>query len=422
MPARIVAVGRAAWEACAPHEGPGGPPMAWHFDIRTALLLCAALTLLVGVMLQAVSHGQSRAYRGMMRWWVLGATTYAIGFALTGFRGWIGMAWSAVFANTLIAIGLACFAIALRQFAGIPERRGRLFALAAACGAASLAWAGIWPDEMLRQLATSTVLAVICLICVRAVYGRGERPDVSHHVLGVYFVVAFVLLVARVGLFAVGIEPVDDIFRATPMSIATYGLGGLLPVVCTIGFLLMCSERSQGELERSARLDYLTGIYNRGAIEELAAGLIASTQRHGTPLSLMVVDIDHFKRINDELGHAAGDKALAATVQMIHGLLRGGDLMGRLGGEEFLVLMPDTDAVQARHAAERMRVTVEAAPVSFMGIERPLTVSIGVAEYRAEDGGFGPLLLRADRALYVAKRSGRNQVRLDLLVDESQLA
>jgi diguanylate cyclase (GGDEF)-like protein len=134
----------------------------------------------------------------------------------------------------------------------------------------------------------------------------------------------------------------------------------------------------------------------------------------------MVVDIDHFKRINDELGHAAGDKALAATVRMIHALLRGGDLIGRLGGEEFLVLMPDTDAVQARHAAERMRACVEAAPVTFEGIERPLTVSIGVAQFRAEDGGFGPLLLRADRALYVAKRAGRNQVRLDAWLDESQ--
>jgi diguanylate cyclase (GGDEF)-like protein len=219
-----------------------------------------------------------------------------------------------------------------------------------------------------------------------------------------------------------GALEVDDIFVVTPVSLALYGLGGLLPVVCTIGFLLMCSERAQRELEQSARLDYLTGIYNRGAIEELAAGLIALTQRHGTPLALMVVDIDHFKRINDELGHAAGDKALAATVQLIHGLLRGGDLIGRLGGEEFLVLMPDTDAVKARHAAERMRACVEGAPVSFQGIERPLTVSIGVAQFRVEDGGFGPLLLRADRALYVAKRAGRNQVRLDVWLDESQIA
>jgi diguanylate cyclase (GGDEF)-like protein len=396
--------------------------MPWQFDIRTALLLCAALTLLVGVMLQAVSHGQSGTYRAMMRWWVLGAVTYAIGFALTGFRGWIWIGWSAVVANTLIALGLACFAIALRQFAGVPGRRAELFGLVVLCLAVSVAWGLVWPVERVRHVATAAIFAAICLVCARAVYRRGQRPDVSHHVTGVYFVAALALLAARMGMIASGAEPVDDIFHVTALSVGVYGLGGLLPVVCTIGFLLMCSERSQRELEQSARLDYLTGIYNRGAIEELAAGMIASTQRHGTPLALMVVDIDHFKRINDELGHAAGDKALAATVTMIHGLLRAGDLIGRLGGEEFLVLMPDTDAVQARTAAERMRARVEAAPVSFLGIERPLTVSIGVAEYRVEDGGFGPLLLRADRALYVAKRSGRNQVQLDLLVDESQLA
>jgi diguanylate cyclase (GGDEF)-like protein len=312
--------------------------------------------------------------------------------------------------------------VALRQFAGIPERRGQLFGLVALCLAVSVAWGLVWPVEPVRHVATTAIFAAICLMCARAVYRRGQRPDVSHHVTGVYFVAGLALLVLRMVMMAAGAEPVGDIFRVSALSIGLYGLGGLLPVVCTIGFLLMCSERSQRELEQSARLDYLTGIYNRGAIEELAAGMIASTQRHGTPLALMVVDIDHFKRINDELGHAAGDKALAATVTMIHGLLRAGDLIGRLGGEEFLVLMPDTDAVQARTAAERMRARVEAAPVSFLGIERPLTVSIGVAEYRVEDGGFGPLLLRADRALYVAKRSGRNQVQLDLLMDESQLA
>jgi diguanylate cyclase (GGDEF)-like protein len=396
--------------------------MAWQFDIRTALLLCAALTLLIGVMMQAVSHGQSRVYRGMMHWWVLGAVAYAAGFALTGFRGWIWIGWSAVLANTLIALGLSGFAIALRQFAGVPERRGQLFALVALCLGVSVAWALLWPDEALRHAATSAIFAAICFVCARTVYRRGLNPDVSHHVTGVYFVAGLVLLSVRMVWLTWGGAPVADIFQVTFLSVALYGLGGLLPVVCTIGFLLMCSERSQRELEQSARLDYLTGIYNRGAIEELAAGQIASTQRHGTPLALMVVDIDHFKRINDELGHAAGDKALAATVRMIADLLRGGDLIGRLGGEEFLVLMPDTDAVQARHAAERMRACVEAAPVAFMGIERPLTVSIGVAEYRAEDGGFGPLLLRADRALYVAKRSGRNQVQLDMFVDESSLA
>jgi diguanylate cyclase (GGDEF)-like protein len=395
--------------------------MAWQFDIRTALLLCAALTLLIGVMLQAASHAQASAYRGMMRWWVAGAVSYAIGFALTGFRDWIWIGWSAVAASTLIAFGLACFAIALRLFAGLPHRKACLFTLVGLCALVSTAFTLVWPHEPARYATSSALFAAICWLCARTVYRRGHEPGVSHHTTGIYFAFATALLSARAVGAAAGVIPVIDIFRVDPVTVTLYGFGGLLPVVCTIGFLLMCSERAQRELETSARLDYLTGIYNRGAIEELAAGQIAQAQRHGTPLALMVVDIDHFKRINDELGHAAGDKALAATVTMIHGLLRAGDLIGRLGGEEFLVLMPDTDAVQARQAAERMRARVEAAPVAFLGIERPLTVSIGVAEYRAEDGGFGPLLLRADRALYVAKRAGRNQVQLDFIVDESQL-
>ena len=395
--------------------------MTWVFDIRTAILLGASLTLLIGAMLQAVSQGQPAEYRGMLRWWVVGALAYAVGYALTGFRDWIWIGWSAVLANVLITLGLGCFAVALRIFSGSPERRGRLALLVATTFAISGMFAFVWPDERLRHGLTNLVFAIACLACVRAIYRPGHKPTLSEHVAGFYLCLGLLLLCVR-AVAVLGFDAqVHDIFVVTPLSVLVYVFAGLLPVVGTIAFLLMCTERSQRDLQRSARLDYLTGIYNRGAIEELAGGMISSAQRHGIPLSLMVVDIDHFKRINDDLGHAAGDKALAETVQMIRGLLRTEDLIGRLGGEEFVVMMPDTDAVQGRNAAERLRRAVESTQLSFYGIDRPLTVSIGVAEYRAEDAGFANLLLRADRALYAAKHAGRNRVQVDQLQVEPAL-
>jgi diguanylate cyclase (GGDEF)-like protein len=395
--------------------------MTWVFDIRTAILLGASLTLLIGAMLQTVSQGQPPEYRGMLRWWVGGAMAYALGYALTGFRGWIWNGWSVVLASTLITLGLGCFAVALRQFSGCPERRARLALLVAANLLISLAFALVWPDERLRHGLTHLVLILVCLACVRAIYRPGHAASPSEHVAGFYLLVALLLLCARMVSVLAFDAPVRDIFVVTPLSVLVYVFAGLLPVVGTIAFLLMCTERSQRDLQRSARLDYLTGIYNRGAIEDLASAMISSAQRHGIPLSLMVVDIDHFKRINDDLGHAAGDKALAETVQMIRGLLRSEDLIGRLGGEEFVVMMPDTDAVQGRNAAERLRGAVETTQLSIYGIERPLTVSIGVAEYRVEDAGFANLLLRADRALYAAKHAGRNRVQVDQLQVEPAL-
>lgn len=389
--------------------------MHWQFDIRTAVLLGAALTFLAGAMLQAVSYSQPQSERGTLRWWVLGAFSYALGFGLTGCRGWIWIGLSTVLANALIAFGLSCFAIAVRRFFGLREHRARLWLLVTGALLASAWFVFVIPDDRGRYISTAIVFGIINLSCVRAVYRPGQRPSISQHVTGFYFALGSAMLLVRVVALSLLDVPQPSIFDATLMSILLYAVGALLPVAGTIAFLLMCTERGQRELERSARLDYLTGIYNRGAIEDMGARQISAAVRHGLPLALMVVDIDHFKRVNDDFGHAAGDKALAAVVRMIQGFLRAEDLVGRLGGEEFVVLMPDTDAVQARHAAERMRAAVEAAPLSFFGVERVLTVSIGVAEYRAEDEGFARLLQRADRALYSAKHAGRNRVLVDLM-------
>ena len=396
--------------------------MTWQFDIRTAMLLGSALTFVIGAMMLAVSVNQPIVERSIMRWWVLGAISYALGFALLGLREWIWIGWSAVLGNGLVSIGLACFAISMRRFFGMPEWRRRLFALVPAILATTALFMFAIPDDRLRQGLVLLQYAVVFAVCVQTLYRNDQPPSLSRHMVGLIFTACMCLMLAHSLSVLFLKAQVQSIFEATPLTISVFVVGSLLPVLGTIAFLLMCAERSQRELELAARIDHLTGIYNRGAIESMAMRMVASTQRHGVPMSLMVVDIDHFKRINDELGHAAGDKALLATVQMMQGLVRNCDLLGRLGGEEFVVLMPDTDAVQARHAAERMRLAVESTPVTFFGTFRSLTVSIGVSEYRAEDGDFSRLLQRADRALYSAKHNGRNRVLVDLMAPDTLMA
>jgi two-component system, cell cycle response regulator len=156
-------------------------------------------------------------------------------------------------------------------------------------------------------------------------------------------------------------------------------------------------------LESLLREDALTGLLNRRAILAQLAGTVSGARRHGHPLSVAMVDLDGFKAINDEHGHAAGDAVLVSAVRAMRAHLRAEDQLGRLGGEEFLVLLPDTRSDAATHVAEKLREEVAAAPGPV-----PVTCSIGVATW---DGETPELLLRrADEALYAAKDAGRDRV------------
>jgi diguanylate cyclase (GGDEF)-like protein len=177
-------------------------------------------------------------------------------------------------------------------------------------------------------------------------------------------------------------------------------------------------EAVNADLERLARTDELTGIANRRRFEEQFAEEYRRAQRAGTPLSLLMIDVDKFKQFNDHLGHQAGDRCLKRLATVIkRGLRRGGDSAARYGGEEFVVLLPQTDA---DGALQRARHFLDS--VARLGIRHPhspvadcVTVSIGVATVtpvKAGKSGPSHLLLAADRALYRAKRAGRNRISL----------
>ncbi len=172
--------------------------------------------------------------------------------------------------------------------------------------------------------------------------------------------------------------------------------------------------RLEQTLNQLASRDALTQCWNRRMIDELMSSSIAESNRKGTPLTLMVVDIDHFKNVNDTYGHASGDIALKHTVDVLNQNLREYDQVGRYGGEEFVVLLPSTDKSSAWGIAERIRSSIQYSPAIISDAETiPLTVSIGLAEVR--NGNETPLSLfeRADKALYTAKQKGRNRVIFD---------
>ena len=159
-----------------------------------------------------------------------------------------------------------------------------------------------------------------------------------------------------------------------------------------------------------AQKDPLTGVYNRGALDEALRREIGFSRRQSGNLSLVILDIDLFKAINDDYGHIIGDCVLKAVAASIQDCMRSADQLFRYGGEEFVVLMRDTDAKGACLLAERIRKTVETLPCRCSGADIPVTISAGVSLLGEEDTPLS-LLDRADQAMYLAKQQGRNQVR-----------
>ncbi len=171
-------------------------------------------------------------------------------------------------------------------------------------------------------------------------------------------------------------------------------------------------KRLEEELKRQAHKDYLTGLNNRGYFMELAEHELSRTIRYENPLSILMIDIDFFKRINDSHGHKAGDAVLKKLADVCQQTLREIDIIGRVGGEEFAILLPETDKDKALEVAERLRANISDTKVSLDNNKLPLnfTVSIGLTMLASKEDTLDVLLSRADNALYEAKNSGRNNV------------
>jgi diguanylate cyclase (GGDEF)-like protein len=184
-------------------------------------------------------------------------------------------------------------------------------------------------------------------------------------------------------------------------------LGNVSLMAIAVGRLLI-------GVRRLSERDALTGLWNRRAMEERIRKERSRLHRGGRCYSMAIVDLDHFKRLNDTMGHAAGDAALCHVARVLDEQMRSLDVLSRFGGEEFLILMPLTDRLGALEAARRLQAALAANPLLWKGIEHVLSASIGVAESLPE--GDDATFRAADDALYRAKRNGRNCVECALPV------
>ncbi len=310
---------------------------------------------------------------------------------------------------------------------------------------------GLLTRQLSAAFAERTVVTVVPLLWIVRMFAvLYLQPDLAvaaaavNQSIGPGFVilaiVAFLALPARQGLLLSGglvltclvlvLPRVTGEFLRVGVSLEVIGLlrvGVTTAVSVALLFALatlkehLAREQAHAELNANlARTDQLTGLANRRAIVERLRAQLALADRHGRPVSLAVVDIDHFKSINDRAGHLAGDEVLRGVAEVMVEILRDSDVVGRWGGDELIVILPETSAEAGAATMQRVldrvrrEVVIATAPghLAGDGPERPVTLSVGVAQ-RGPEEGQDRLISRADRALYRAKQGGRDQVTID---------
>jgi diguanylate cyclase (GGDEF)-like protein len=214
----------------------------------------------------------------------------------------------------------------------------------------------------------------------------------------------------RVAAVRSGSEPLRDLKTTDGRHIRAHcdvlQNNGRMLTFCDVTDLVRNAE----QLERLATIDSMTGLYNRRHFLDQADAEWSRFQRHQRPLSMLMIDIDHFKQVNDRYGHAVGDETLIAVAQACAGGKRQSDIVGRLGGEEFAILLPETELAQAAIVADRLRAAIAGQVVTAHKVQFKVTASIGIAAASVSMSGIDALMRAADQALYQAKAKGRNCV------------
>lgn len=381
------------------------------YDPKTLLMLASLLTGVMGIVLLLMARATTPRIPGV-RFWAAGSLLTTVAGILITLRG-VGPVWlTYTVENTVAMLAYTLFWIgSAKHFGQQPKLKGWVVLFA-------LAWIGqtyyTYIEDSLRGRywsLTGYVFAVSLMhvvVFAQEVYrSRGAQRQL---LLGTFFTgfwVTFSSLVFGARWLHAIFVPQDgqglldsSWLQALYLGTFTFGL-----VIVNIGFLLLVSERIRRNFEDLAMTDTLTGVRSRRAVVDAASDLFQRSKRSREPFAVLSIDLDHFKAINDQFGHQVGDRVLQAFCRRMEDALRQSDVFGRLGGEEFIVLLPATTMAQAGELAGRLLLAAVTSEPDLPGV----TVSIGYTDWRVADASVDNIFNRADRALYAAKDAGRNR-------------
>lgn len=383
-------------------------------DPLTAFVVATVYVLLSGAVLGFMRGALPQDLQASAADWRMGTLVIAGGGALFVGQSMASATWVIPITNGCWLVGIALYWRAVRRYFGARDTFW-IFAPVVA-SVAVIAFFTFFYPSLVGRLTVSTLCSTILLTgsAWTLIRHRNHDNSVSSTVLSSIFIGLAFLLVARGAFYLSHSTVVVSISTPTNLvNILTPLLIAVLPIMGTTVFVLLCFERIRRVLHRTATTDALTGLPNRRTISEHGTMRFERAKSLCLGFSIAVIDIDHFKRINDQYGHYVGDEVLRMVATTLAAHCRGADLVGRQGGEEFVALFEDAERSDALIAAERLRTAVEmAVHQGGAGILR-VTVSIGIATFAATDTSYEVVLQRADRALYAAKAAGRNCTRYE---------
>jgi len=371
-------------------------------DPKTLTIVSSILAVMLSVILFTMRRGFPSNVRGIGHWAnaVLLFVVSAILFVLRDTSPLLHV----IFANGLFIAGLLLMGAGLLKFDDRPARGGKAVAAAMAALLAAMLWfTFVDPSFRVRLVLAASALALLFAGISWLALGTG-RLSLGRAITSTAFGVSSLICLMRVATMLIGFDRPDGLFDFSRLQVVYLAGFNVALLLGTVGFILMVNERMRESLEFLASHDALTGVLNRGAFFSQAAAAYKSCQRQQTPLSVLLLDLDHFKKINDQFGHHVGDRVLVEFCRAVRRVLRPSDVLGRYGGEEFAVLLPATSGAIALSVAERIR------HVACRSDARPIrTVSIGCATTVPPLLSLDELLIQADEALYQAKRNGRDR-------------
>jgi diguanylate cyclase (GGDEF)-like protein len=371
-------------------------------DPRTIVLLSGVMGGLMAVVLYFLQRNYPPTVRGLAHW--AGGTSVLFLAGLTAAtRGILPDLFAIAIANLLIFSGVYLQYFGTQRFLGLTPRFWPRYGVIVGMALLSTWFLVADPQYRVRLMISITVMTWLFGAHAYLIHHRGGRSFAYRMAFAVLVcaVLSQGLRFATAWLFPVGTGILDN----TPQNLIYVISYPFLMLLTAISLVLMATDRVRAEFEHLASHDSLTNALSRRNLTSVCQQELERCHRHGRVMCVLLIDIDHFKSINDSFGHQAGDRTLIQFVQTVTTLLRRADVIGRLGGEEFVVVLPETQIDVAMVVAERIR-----RKVSELSEPKKITVSIGVTTNKSSGDSVDDLMARADRAMYQAKQAGRDQV------------
>lgn len=371
-----------------------------------------SIAVLTGVLSLCVLGSLARSGMAGIRETIRANLLTLLAFFLFGLQATEAPRWlSVLLPNMLVSLALCAYYAGIRRLLGqrVPQHL-----MGVACAAAWLALVGYTylDSQVAPRIVAMSTLQMGFMFAVAVAVARGlpaNRSRYSYYFVWSVAMISGLTCALRSMLFATGVAQADFLLQPTTWNIVFMTLGVLAMPCLTLGTIMIIHDRMLADREHEASTDFLTGLMSRKAWWLQAERYCAQALRMRRPLTLMLLDIDHFKRINDTHGHAAGDAVLRHFGLLATATLRTGDHVGRFGGEEFCVLFADLRSDAVMEAAHRLLDSVRRTPCAHGGSTITYTFSAGVVDWLPGEN-LQAFLERADRMLYAAKQAGRNRV------------